>query len=466
MTATDGSLGNLLDDGVRTYDYDNANRLIAVVSGTLTTTYIYNGDGHRMAKAKNGVTTSYVVAVLGLSQVLVETTGGDSILYLYGHDLLGEKDDTWQWHLGDGLGSVRQLIDSGGGVSLAQGYTPFGVPLWSEGGGTTGYGFTGERWEAYSQLLFLRARYYDPGIGRFVSRDPWPGSGWRPQALNGWSYVENAPTNLIDPSGYSSASFSPRFSFVFMGMAAGPAVELVRSVYSKAGMLYVCALHPDDGQRPTDEVGDLLLDYVCEYGEAQRDFQADAHLTQQLAKSYTIHRLREEFYQGGCQDLAKEHSFGISEFLWATIDTLLESDWVFDQGPPLNVTHFLGTFDCRITRSSSDKVRFWIHNATELASGSRIPPILGGVDPNVTKDWTSVEKILEENPLLWPAPLMTIIDFYPVLSILEPRLREETGGFLDLEGGGTMEQIFVWQEQSFACGLPSWPGIQSELEIR
>jgi hypothetical protein len=49
------------------------------------------GDGHRVAKAVNGVTTTYVIAVLGLSQVLVETTDGESIVYLYGHDLLAEE---------------------------------------------------------------------------------------------------------------------------------------------------------------------------------------------------------------------------------------------------------------------------------------------------------------------------------------------------------------------------------------
>ena len=216
LTSVDGvgytwdNNGNLLDDGIRSFEYDPANRLIAVVSGTLTTTYTYNGDGHRMAKTENGVTTSYVVAVLGLSQVLVETTGGDSIVYLYGHDLLGEKDDTWQWHLGDGLGSVRQLIDSGGSVSLAQGYTPFGVPLWDEGGGTTGYGFTGERWEAYNQLLFLRARYYQPGTGRFISRDSWQGDIWQPSTLfRSHVYVRNNLINLNDPSGFADCSTWP-----------------------------------------------------------------------------------------------------------------------------------------------------------------------------------------------------------------------------------------------------------------
>jgi hypothetical protein len=174
--------------------------------------------------------------------------------------------------------------------------------------------------------------------------------------------------------------------------------------------------------------------------------------------------LREEFYQGGGQYLEKRYDFGISEFFWATVDTLLESDWVFNQGPPLNITHFLGTFDIRISQPyGSDRVAFWIHNVTDLASGSRIPPFLGGVDPATAANGTSVEKVLEQYPLLWFAPLPTIIDFFPVISILEPRLREETGGFLDLEGGGTMEQIFVWQEQYFPCGLPSWPEIQMEL---
>jgi len=97
--------GNLLDDGVRTYEYEHANRLIQVASGTFTTTFAYNGDGHRVAKAENGVSTTYVVAVLGLSQVLVDTTGGQTTRYVYGHDLLAEHDgEVWTWHLNDGLG--------------------------------------------------------------------------------------------------------------------------------------------------------------------------------------------------------------------------------------------------------------------------------------------------------------------------------------------------------------------------
>jgi RHS repeat-associated protein len=160
-----------------------------------------SGDGHHVQKVAVGVTTTYIIAVLGLPQVLVETTGGQSTVYLYGHDLLAEEGTAWAWHLGDGLGSVRQLADGAGGVTLAQGYTPFGVFLWSEGSGASGYGFTGEQEDPSAGLVFLRARYYDPATGRFISKDPFPGKMARPASFNPYLYAYNNPLGYIDPTG-------------------------------------------------------------------------------------------------------------------------------------------------------------------------------------------------------------------------------------------------------------------------
>jgi hypothetical protein len=62
------------------------------------------------------------------------------------------------------------------------------------------------------ELLFLRARYYDPTVGRFLAKDPWPGDISRPQTLNGWSYVDNNPINRIDPSGrFSNEAIATTF---------------------------------------------------------------------------------------------------------------------------------------------------------------------------------------------------------------------------------------------------------------
>jgi RHS repeat-associated protein len=186
---------------VRTYTYDHANRLTQVVSGTLTTSFTYNGAGDRVAKTVDSVTTEYVLdPAAGLIQVLQETTAGQATNYLYGRDLLAQYDSgTWAYHVNDGLGSVRQLADPAGQVVQGCSFSPFGVPLGESGGEP--YGFTGEQWDASAGLVYLRARYYEPGVGRFISKDPLSGFVTRPQSLNRWVYVKNNPVNRRDPSG-------------------------------------------------------------------------------------------------------------------------------------------------------------------------------------------------------------------------------------------------------------------------
>jgi len=75
--------------------------------------------------------------------------------------------------------------------------------------------FTGERWEAYSQLLFLRARYYEPATGRFFTRDQWPGDPFWPQTSHGYSYALNNAVNVTDPSGQVSAHIVTQIAFAY-----------------------------------------------------------------------------------------------------------------------------------------------------------------------------------------------------------------------------------------------------------
>jgi len=77
--------------------------------------------------------------------------------------ILGQEESgTWAYVLPDHLGSVRQLVDSEGQVSLAQSYDPFGVPFEASGSGASDFGYTREWYGSYNDLLYLRARYYDP----------------------------------------------------------------------------------------------------------------------------------------------------------------------------------------------------------------------------------------------------------------------------------------------------------------
>ena len=111
-----------------------------------------------------------------------------------------EYPSGWQYHLGDALGSVRQLGDASMNITLARTYEPFGDPLSTVGTGTSTYGFTGEQRDG-TGLVYLRARYYGPSFGRFLSRDPWDGDPNRPMSYNLWLYVEDNPVSRSDPSG-------------------------------------------------------------------------------------------------------------------------------------------------------------------------------------------------------------------------------------------------------------------------
>ncbi len=82
----------------------------------------------------------------------------------------------------------------------ARSYEPFGKQLSTAGNPLTKYGYTGE-WTDPTSLVYLRARYYDPATGRFISKDPVRGFPNLPQTLNPYTYAINNPVRYTDPSG-------------------------------------------------------------------------------------------------------------------------------------------------------------------------------------------------------------------------------------------------------------------------
>jgi RHS repeat-associated protein len=184
---------------VYTYGYDHANRLVSVTSNQLSvSSYQYNGQGDRLSQTVDGVTTNYTLDLNGgLTQVLADGTN----TYLYGRSRLAETSAAGTaYYLADALGSVRQLADGAGSITLARAYRPYGEVMGSNGAGATSYGFTGEATDV-TGMVYLRARYYAPGVGRFISRDTWAGDAKAPMSYNGWLYTYGDPVNRVDPSG-------------------------------------------------------------------------------------------------------------------------------------------------------------------------------------------------------------------------------------------------------------------------
>jgi YD repeat-containing protein len=134
--------GNLLNDGTSTYAYDAANRLVSVSNQSSVSSYQYNGLGDRLSQTVDSVTTNYVLDLnAGLTQVLADGTN----TYLYGNGRIGELQPAgFAYHLGDALGSVRQLTNAGGGVTLARSFEPYGSTLSSAGMGSSVFQWVGE----------------------------------------------------------------------------------------------------------------------------------------------------------------------------------------------------------------------------------------------------------------------------------------------------------------------------------
>jgi RHS repeat-associated protein len=94
---------------------------------------------------------------------------------------------------------VSELANGAGSVTGAYTYDAFGS-VRTHTGASTDWTYTGEQNDP-NGLEYLRARYYDPAVGRFLRRDPWPGSVLWPQTLNPYACVLNNPCRFTDPWG-------------------------------------------------------------------------------------------------------------------------------------------------------------------------------------------------------------------------------------------------------------------------
>jgi RHS repeat-associated protein len=156
-----------------------------------STSFTYDGNGDRVIQTKGGVDTTYVVdSSPDNERVLMETTASATTYYVYGHDMLYSIDTAGpHYQHNDSLGSVVAITDGSGAVERTYDYDVFGVMRAASGTSGNRYTFTGEENDA-SGLVYLRARFYDPASGRFLSRDPFPADASDNQTLNRYAYVK------------------------------------------------------------------------------------------------------------------------------------------------------------------------------------------------------------------------------------------------------------------------------------
>jgi RHS repeat-associated protein len=175
-----------------TYTYDQANRLTAAGAST----YAYTPNGLRKSKTVSGVTSTFSWDVAdALPQLLVD----GSTKYVYGADGLPLEQingTTVLYFNHDQLGSTRTVTNSAGAVVATYTYDPYGRLAASTGSITNPFGYAGQYTDAETGFQYLRARYYDPTTGQFLSLDP-----LGPLTRDLYGYAGRSPLDRTDPTG-------------------------------------------------------------------------------------------------------------------------------------------------------------------------------------------------------------------------------------------------------------------------
>lgn len=251
-TYTYDAAGNCIgeSDGNTTtsYDYTVENRLKAVRQGkTLLMAVAYDGDGNRifqldldkdngksirsvklpedtslsakelyeLANTYPGSKFTLTAYINDVNRKTTETLMESSIfggkknsgkrIYTYGLQRESVKTDQGtSYYLYDRQGSVSDLLGSSGAETASYTYDGFGQMIQGAPAYGNVYAYNGESYNVQTQYLYLRARYYDTGTGRFTSEDSYLGDITEPLSLNRYAYGLGNPMKYKDPSGYAA----------------------------------------------------------------------------------------------------------------------------------------------------------------------------------------------------------------------------------------------------------------------
>lgn len=215
--------GDVINDGARQYLYDGEGRICEVLNTLVgvTTAYLYDADGRRVAKGNatwgscdpsaNGfqATTDYVLGPAGeqVTEMTVNSgvaTWAHTNAWAGGTPLATYDIDGLHFYLTDPLGTRRVQTDDGGVVERTCQSLPFGdgetcTPTPTE------HLFTGKERDSESGNDYFGARYYASTMGRFLSPDEANLSAIThmddPQSWNGYAYGRNNPLKYTDPDG-------------------------------------------------------------------------------------------------------------------------------------------------------------------------------------------------------------------------------------------------------------------------
>ncbi len=191
-----------LNGQFETYTYDAKNRL----TGVAGVTYAYDALGNRITMTEGTNITTFVNTPSALSRLLMTVDDEDNVVYyIYGRGLISEIEGTTErYYHYDSRGNTIALTNDQGAVTDTFTYAPFGEVISRTGAYEPRFQFAGQLGiqKDSNGLYYMRARYYNSDIQRFISRDTYEGMLAKPLTLNYFAYGLNNPFRYVDPSGY------------------------------------------------------------------------------------------------------------------------------------------------------------------------------------------------------------------------------------------------------------------------
>ena len=173
ILSTDPATGLPIQPQVKSYTYNAFKQNISVTNadGSFQQN-IYDALGLRISTIENGYRSDYI---FDRGSVIAELDGSGTLtsMNIRGHGLLAQKDEKGRlnYYQHNAHGDVTSLIDASGKVLNSYQYDAFGNTMTYAETVANRFQYAGEQLDPITGQYYLRARYYDPQVGRFTQED-------------------------------------------------------------------------------------------------------------------------------------------------------------------------------------------------------------------------------------------------------------------------------------------------------
>ena len=191
--------GNLVKDDKASYTYDafNRNTRVETFDGNIQINR-YDAEGLRAEMEENGRLAAFIFNPA--KEVVTETEDRTVLRYIRGSELIARNTDavrTYYHYASDEMGSITHVTDEKGKLLNHYEYDAWGNLTLEDEQVSNRFKYTGEQFDPVTQQYYLRARFYNPALARFMQEDTFRGDG-----LNLYAYCANNPVRYVDPSGH------------------------------------------------------------------------------------------------------------------------------------------------------------------------------------------------------------------------------------------------------------------------